>query len=94
MDDETKKAEEQEVEDTDADTKDLTQEEDDGFKELSRRMSQIEETQTRIMGALEAIKSAQSVMVDMGAVIRDDNPADNSTDVDMFVPLEDMDFSL
>lgn len=63
------------------------------YTELAERLSRVEEQNARILGALDSIRNAQSVMVDMGAVIRDESDIDNST-ADAFVPLEELDFTI
>jgi hypothetical protein len=99
MDDDEKKVEntdeEQVVEDTDADTKDVEKSVSDDYSDISGRLGKMEDAIKRMTGTIEAMQKAQTNMVSMGAVIREDGNTndDDSTD-DSFVPLEELDFSI
>lgn len=93
MDDDTKR-EEEEVEDTDADTRDVEDTERNDYIEMSNRLTRMEDAINRMSGVVSAMQKAQASLVDMGAVIRE-NPADDATsDDDSFVPLEKLDFKI
>lgn len=94
MDDEVREAEEQEVEDNDADARDVEESQGQDYSELSNRLTRMEDAINRMSGVVSAMQKAQSTLVDMGAVIRE-NPVDDSySDDDSFVPLEKLDFSV
>lgn len=88
-----KKAEQQEVEDNDADTRDVEETQQEDYSALSERLTRMEDAINRMSGVVSAMQKAQTSMVDMGAVIRE-SPADESNDDDAFVPLEKLDFSI
>lgn len=93
MDDDTKR-EEEVVEDTDADTKDVEDTERNDYLEMSNRLTRMEDAINRMSGVVSAMQKAQASLVDMGAVIRE-NPADDAnSDDDSFVPLEKLDFKI
>ena len=93
MDDE-KRDEEQTVEDTDADTKDVEQEQQDDYSDMLKRLTRMEDAVNRMAGVVSGIQKAQQSLVDMGAVIRE-NPVDETeSDDDSFVPLEKLDFTI
>lgn len=77
-----KNDEEQEVEDSDADTRDVEQTENDDFSEMRSFMERIDARMRAIESSMQSIKDAQSVVIDNGAIIRDDSPQD---DVDDYV---------
>lgn len=77
-----KNDEEQEVEDSDADTRDVERTENDGFSEMRSFMERIDARMRAIESSMQSIKDAQSVVIDNGAIIRDDSPQD---DVDDYV---------
>lgn len=91
MDDE-KTVEQQEVSDTDADTRDVLDTTNNDYSEINARMDAFEKMQTQMFDMIKDIKSAQSDMVMTGnAVISE---GDDSEMADGFVPLEDLDFSI
>lgn len=92
--DEEKKDEEQIVKDTDADTKDVEQAQQNDFSEFEKRMSKMEAEIMRMSGVVSAVQKAQTSIVDMGAVIRENPVDDSDSDDDSFVPLEKLDFSM
>ncbi len=77
-----KNDEEQEVEDSDADTQDVERTENDDFYEMRSFMERIDARMRAIESSMQSIKDAQSVVIDNGAIIRDDSPQD---DVDDYV---------
>ena len=94
MDDEQVKAKQEEVEDTDADTRDVEQTTDGDYAEMSARLTRMEDAINRMSGVVSAMQKAQSSLVDMGAVIRENPIDDTDSDDDSFVPLEKLDFSI
>ena len=94
MDDDVKRDEEQVVEDTDADTRDVEDSQQNDFTEMSNRLTRMEDAINRMSGVVSAIQKAQNSLVDMGAVIRENPVDDTSSDDDSFVPLEKLDFKI
>ena len=94
MDDEQVKAKQEEVEDTDADTRDVEQTTDGDYAEMSARLTRMEDAINRMSGVVSAMQKAQASLVDMGAVIRENPVDDADSDDDSFVPLEKLDFSI
>lgn len=94
MDEEAKREEEREVADGDADTRDVEDSQREDYVELSNRLTRMEDAINRMSGVVSAMQKAQSTLVDMGAVIRE-NPVDETdSEDDSFVPLEKLDFSV
>lgn len=77
-----KNDEEQEVKDTDADTGDVERQENSDFSEMRSFMEKIDARMRAIESSVQSIKDAQSIVIDNGAIIRDDSPQD---DVDDYV---------
>lgn len=94
MDDDVKRDEEQVVEDTDADTRDVEDSQQNDFADMSNRLTRMEDAINRMSGVVSAIQKAQNSLVDMGAVIRENPVDDTSSDDDSFVPLEKLDFKI
>lgn len=94
MDDDVKRDEEQVVEDTDADTRDVEDSQQNDFADMSNRLTRMEDAINRMSGVVSAIQKAQNSLVDMGAVIRENPADDTSSDDDSFVPLEKLDFKI
>ena len=94
MDDEQVKSTQEEVEDTDADTRDVEQTTDGDYAEMSARLTRMEDAINRMSGVVSAMQKAQASLVDMGAVIRENPVDDTDSDDDSFVPLEKLDFSI
>lgn len=58
-------------------------------------LTQMREEQRRLAGEIAAVKDAQSVLVDAGAVIHDESKTDNDpTAVDGFVSIDALDLNL
>ena len=94
MDDDAQRNEQDVVEDTDADTRDVEETQRDDYADMSNRLTRMEDAINRMSGVVSAMQKAQASLVDMGAVIRE-NPSDDTTsDDDGFVPLEKLDFSI
>lgn len=77
---------------------------DDGFAakpgvdytQLMDMMATMQANQDRMAAQIERISDAQSMLVGKGVVIHEaaTDDIDNSTDDDMFVPLEQLDFNI
>ncbi len=94
MAEDTRDEVEQEVEDTDADTRDVEESQQNDYTDMSNRLTRMEDAINRMSGVVSAMQKAQASLVDMGAVIHE-NPADDATsDDDSFVPLEKLDFKI
>lgn len=93
MDDETKDAMEDEVNDTDADTEDVIQEQKDDYSEMSKRLARMEETVNRMAGVVTSMQKAQANIVEMGGTIRETEDNTESDD-EGFVPIEKLDFTI
>lgn len=93
MDDEAKDAMENEVKDTDADTKDIEQNQNDEYAEMSKRLARMEETVNRMAGVVTSMQKAQANIVEMGGTIRETEDTSPSDD-EGFVPIEKLDFTI
>lgn len=95
MNEENDAREEDIVEDTDADTKDVVENDDANESEVLRRIDALETTLGRIMGGIDALREAQSVMVENGATIIDDTVDDDiDLGIDDFVSPTELDLML
>ena len=94
MNEENDAREEDIVEDEDADTRDIEDSESEEHDEISRRMDSIEEMLGRVLGKLDALTDAQSIMVDNGATIMED--IDDSLDlgIDDYEPPAELDLTI
>ena len=94
MNEENDAREEDIVEDEDADTRDIEESESEEHDEISRRMDAIEDMLGRVLGKLDALTDAQSIMVDNGATIMED--VDDSLDLGMddFEPPAELDLTI
>lgn len=61
------------------------------FEENEARFSRLESTLERVLGEISAIREAQGIMVENGAVISENGPETDFTDVDSFVPPTELD---
>lgn len=82
------------VEDTDSDTEDVEETEDDNNDELNRRLSAIEDMLGRVLGGIEALRDAQSIMVDNGATIMEDEENSMDLGIDDYEPPAELDLSI
>ncbi len=90
--DENDAREEDIVEDTDSDTQDVDETVESGDSEILRRISALEESITRIAGGIDALREAQSIMVENGATIIDESePEEMNLNVDSFVSPSELD---
>ena len=71
LNDENDDREEDVIEDTDADTKDIEETEKKSYDESERRFSSIEATLDKILGELSSLREAQGILVENGAVVND-----------------------
>lgn len=95
MNDENDAREEDIVEDEDADTKDVVENDDANESEILRRIDALETTIGRILGGIDALREAQSVMVENGATIIDDTDDDNfDLGIDDYVAPSELDLSI
>lgn len=81
-----------EVEDTDSDTRDIEETQSDDYASLSKRITAMEENQNRMLGVIQSMQKAQSNFVEMGGTIRETQ--DDIADDEGFVPLEKLDFTI
>jgi hypothetical protein len=82
------------VEDTDADAQDVEETEDDNNDEVNRRLSALEDMLGRVLGSLDALRDAQSIMVENGATIMEDTEENMNLGVDNYEPPAELDLSL
>lgn len=94
MNEENDAREEDIVEDTDADTQDVEENEDESNDELNRRLSSIEDMLGRVLGGLDALREAQSIMVDNGATIMESVDDSLDLEIDDYEPPAEMDLSI
>ena len=71
------------------------------FDDLRDRLSSLAEVSQKILEGLEAVRSSMSAFVEGGATIREDGNGDveevteeSDDDVDLEVPIEELDFDL
>jgi len=83
----SKNDEEQIVEDTDADTRDVEETEnevksdtDSDYAQLRKLMERMDARMDAIESSIQSVKDAQSVVIDNGAIIRDDSPQEDDGD--------------
>lgn len=77
------------VEDTDADTKDIENTQNENYDRTEQRFAGIEATLDKILGQLSALREAQGVMVENGAVVHEDDVDFSHVEEDEFIsPLE------
>lgn len=89
MNDENDAREEDIIEDTNADTKDVEETENDDTDKIERRFSGIEATLEKILGQFSALREAQGIMVENGAVVNDVETDIGHVEEDEFVsPME------
>lgn len=83
----SKNDEEQIVEDTDADTRDIEETENEvksdtnsDYAEFRKFMERMDARMDAIESSIQSVKDAQSVVIDNGAIIRDDSPQEDDGD--------------
>ena len=82
------------VEDTDSDTQDVEETEDENNDDLNRRLSAIEDMLGRVLGGIDALRDAQSIMVDNGATIVEDEENSMDLGIDDYEPPAELDLSI
>lgn len=93
-DDVAKTNEEQEVRDSDADTSDVERDTNSDYEKLLSFMEKIDARMNALEGSLENLRGAQSIMIDNGAVIRDDSEPDSDVDYVDTRSIEELNLSL
>lgn len=91
MNNENNSREEDIVSDTDADTKDVEQNQTSEFDETEKRFSSIEATLDRILGQISSIRESQGILVENGAVVHEGEMDTDFTGTDSFVPPAELD---
>ena len=86
--------EEQEVRDNDADTREVEQDTNSDYARLLSFMEKIDARMNALEGSLENLRGAQSIMIDNGAVIRDDSEPDSDVDYVDTRSIEELNLSL
>ena len=86
MNDDNDAREEDIVEDTDADTRDVEETQHEDYEETERRFSGIEATLEKILGELSSIRETQGIMVENGAVIHEVDSDIGHVEEDEFNP--------
>ena len=86
--------EEDTVEDVDSDTRTVEENEDENNDEVNRRLSAIEDMLGRVLGGLDALRDAQSIMVDNGATIMEDIDDSMDLSIDNYEPPAELDLSI
>ena len=64
---------------------------DSGVSDNEARFTRLESTLERVLGEISAIREAQGILVQNGAVISENGPETDFTDVDSFVPPAELD---
>lgn len=83
------------VRDKDAENEEVVENDDANESEVLRRIDALEATLGRIMGGIDALREAQSVMVENGATIIDDTVDDDiDLGIDDFVTPAELDLVL
>ena len=85
---------ETEVEDTDADTRDIERTSSADFAALMDRMGILEKMVSELSGSITALRDAQAVMIENGAVVNDSTEVDGPDDFDDFRSISELDLSL
>ena len=80
MNEENDAREQDTVEDTDADTRDVVDTETEHYDDVEKRFSSLEATLDKILAQMASIREAQGIMVENGAVIRDTDETDTVDD--------------
>ena len=91
--DEDERREEQVVEDTDADTRDVETNERDDMSDIRELIGGLSARVSNLTDMVSAMQKAQVSLVDRGGVIREEE-YDEPDNTDSFVPIEKLDFSI
>ena len=89
--DEVKDMAENEVEDTDADTKDVLQQQSQDYSMVLEELKAIRAENAAIKGQLNSITAQRSVTIESGAVIQDFSEPEP---IDQLTPYSELDFSI
>ena len=91
MNDENDAREEDIVKDTDADTREEIDTEQEHYDDVEARFKAIEVKLDKMLGQLSAMREAQGIMVENGAVITEPDAEIDFTGADSFVPPAELD---
>lgn len=91
MNDENDAREEDIVEDVDSDTEDVERNNDDNYSEVSRRLDRLETMMERLSGGIDALRDAQSIIVDNGGTIQETEDDSMDLGIDDFVAPAELD---
>lgn len=94
MNEENDAREEDVVEDTDSDTKDIENNDNDNYRALSDRLNRMETLLERLSGNLEALRDAQGLLIDNGATVREDFTEDIDIPASTYDSGLDLDFRI
>lgn len=95
MNEENDAREEDIVEDTDADTRDVEENDNANESAILQRIDALETMLGRIIGGIDSLREAQSVMVENGATIIDDTEDDNiDLGVDDYIAPAELDLTI
>lgn len=83
-----------EVEDTDTDTADIERESSANFDAIRERISSLESMIEEVRGMVTSIKDAQSVLIENGAIVQENDDLDLTDDMDDFRPISELDLTL
>lgn len=79
------------VEDVDADIKDVERNNDNNYDEVSRRLDRIETMIEKLSGGIDALRDAQSIIVDNGGTIQETDDDSMDLGIDDFVAPAELD---
>lgn len=91
MNDENDAREEDTVEDVDADTKDVEENTDNDFSAISKRIDKLETMMEKMQGGIDALRDAQSIIVDNGGTIQETEDDSMDFGIDDFVAPAELD---
>ena len=91
MNEENDAREEDIVEDVDADTKDVEENNDDNYSDISRRIDRLETMVEKALSGIDALRDAQSIIVDNGGTISETEDDSMDLSIDDFVAPAELD---
>lgn len=91
MNEENDAREEDIVEDVDADTKDVEENNDDNYSDISRRIDRLETMVEKALSGIDALRDAQSIIVDNGGTIQETEDDSMDLGIDDFVAPAELD---
>lgn len=77
-----------EVEDTDADTRDVERTEQSDYSRILETLDSMREEMNRMNGAIQNIRAQQAVSIDSGVVIQDDTEPDSIDEIPEYSSLD------